>query len=81
MFVSKYVSGNDWIKMINYLDNALYYASSQRIREHFEISLKTKFNLTLLGVAKRYLDMRIIQESKYITLNQDQYVINVTARF
>ena len=38
--------------MINYVDNALYYASSKRVREHFEISLKNKFNLTLLGIAK-----------------------------
>ena len=67
--------------MINYVDDALYYASSKRVREHFEISLKNKFNLTLLGIAKWYLGMRIIQKPKYITLDQDQYVKNITARF
>lgn len=53
---------NEWIK-INYVDDALYYASSQRVREHFKISLK-KFNLTLLGIAKWYLGMRIVQKAK-----------------
>ena len=47
-----YRNGDDWIKVINYVDDALYYASSKRVREHFEISLKNKFNLTLLGIAK-----------------------------
>ena len=67
--------------MINYVDDALYYASSQRVREHFEISLKNKFNLTLLGIAKWYLGMRIIQKPAYITLDQDQYIKNITSRF
>ena len=76
-----YRNGNDWIRMINYVDDTIYYISSRRVREHSEIILKNKINLTLLGVAKWYLGMRIIQESKYLTLDQDQYVKNITARF
>ena len=76
-----YRNGDDWVKMINYVDDALYYASSHRVREHFEISLKNKFNLTLLGIAKWYLGMRIIQKPDYITLDQDQYIKNITSRF
>ena len=76
-----YRNGDDWIKVINYVDDALYYASSKRVREHFEISLKNKFNLTLLGIAKWYLGMMITQKPRYITLDQDQYVKNITARF
>ena len=38
--------------MINYIDDALYFASSDKIRMEFELSLKNKFNLTLMGTAK-----------------------------
>ena len=56
--------------MINYVDNALDYASSKRLREYFEISLKNKFNLTLLGIAKWYLGIKITQKPRYILLNK-----------
>ena len=64
----------DWAKLINYMDDALYYASSDKVREDFEISLKNRFNLTLLGEAKWYLGMRIKQDKDFISLDQDQYV-------
>ena len=76
-----YRKGTSWIKMINYVDDALYYASDDKTRESFELSLKNKFNLTLLGIAKWYLGMRIRQEDDYITLDQDQYVKNIITRF
>ena len=76
-----YQKGGSWIKMINYVDDALYYASDNKTRESFELSLKNKFNLTLLGIAKWYLGMRIRQEDEYITLDQDQYVKNIITRF
>ena len=47
-----YRKANDWVKLINYVDDVLYYASSEKIREDFELSLKNRFNLTLLGEAK-----------------------------
>ena len=76
-----YRKGNDWIKLINYVDDALYFASSNRVREDFELSLKNKFNLSLLGEAKWYLGMRITQNRDFISLDQDQYVKNITSRF
>ena len=57
--------------MINYVDDALYYASDNKTREIFELSLKNKFNFTLMGIAKWYLGMYIKQESDYNTLDQD----------
>ena len=72
---------NEWIKMINYVDDALYFASEDRVREHFELTLKNKFYLTLKGEAKWYLGMRIRQHKNYIILDQDQYVTNITTRF
>ena len=50
-----YRKGNDWIKMINYVDDALYFASEDKVREHFELTLKNKFHLILMGGAKWYL--------------------------
>ena len=47
----------------------------------FELFLKNKFNLTLMGAAKWYLGMRIRQHKEHITLDQDQYVKNITTRF
>ena len=67
--------------MINYVDDALYCASDGKTRKVFELSLKNKFNLTLMGIAKWYLGMRIKQEDDYITLDQDQYVKNTVSRF
>jgi len=76
-----YRNGNDWIKMINYINDALYFASSDKIRMDFELFLKNKFNLTLMGAAKWYRGMRIRQHKEHITLDQDQYVKNITTRF
>ena len=67
--------------MINYVDDALYYANNDQVRMEFKLSLKNKFNLTLMGIAKWYLGMRIWQQKDYIILDQDQYVKNITTRF
>ena len=49
--------------------------------EHFGLTLKSKFNLTLMGEAKWYLGMHIRQHKDYIILDQYQYVKNITSRF
>ena len=41
--------GNNWIKLINYVDDALYYSNNEGFRENFERKLKRRFNLSLLG--------------------------------
>ena len=76
-----YRDGDDWVKMINYVDDALYYASSDDVRRSFEEKLSKRFNLTLLGKARWYLGMRITQVENHIILDQDQYVKNIIARF
>ena len=64
-----YRKGNDRVKLINYVDDALQdYASSDRARENFELSLKNRCNLSLLGEAKWYLGMRIIQSKDFISI-------------
>ena len=51
--------GKDWIKLINYVDGALYYSNYDVFREEFDTALKRKFNLSLMGKAKWYLGMNI----------------------
>ena len=46
--------------MINYVDNALYFASEDKVRECFELTLKNKFHLTLMGAAKWYLGTQFL---------------------
>ena len=47
-----YRKGNEWIKMINYVDNALYFASENKVRKYSELTIKNKFHLTLMGEVK-----------------------------
>ena len=73
--------GKDWTKLINYVDDALYYSNNDKFRQEFESALKKIINLTLMGRAKWYLGMKINQASAYITLNQDRYIKNIVCRF
>ncbi len=50
------------------------------MREDFELSLKNKFNLSLLGEARWDLVMRIPQNKEFISLDHDQYVKNTISR-
>ena len=71
-----YRKENEWVKLINYVDDALYYAYSDRVREDFELSIKNRFNLSQLGEVKLYPGMMIMQNKDFISLGQDQYVKN-----
>ena len=62
--------------MINYVDDALYYANSDKFRMNFELLLKKGFNLTLTGNAKWYLWMRIRQGNNHIMIDLNQYIKN-----
>ena len=53
--------------MINYVDDALYYANNDDVRQNFEKKLSKRFHLSLLGKAKWYLGMRITQNRDNIT--------------
>ena len=37
--------GNDWLKLINCVDDAFYYSNNDRFREEFEAALMKRFNL------------------------------------
>ena len=76
-----YRKENDWVKLINHVVDTLYFASSDKVRGDFELSLKNKFNLSLLGEARWYSGMRITQKKEFISLGQDQYVTRIKKRF
>ena len=63
--------------MINYVDDALYYANNDNFRMDFELLLKKRFNLTLMGEAKWYQGMndQIIYLSDYILEPKSLYQI------
>ena len=63
--------GDNWFKLINYVDDALNYSNNEDFRMKFERSLKKIFNLSLLGQAKWYLGMKIKNSIDYITLDQE----------
>ena len=67
--------------MINYVDDALYYTNNDNFRMDFELLLKKRFNLTLMGKAKWYIGMRIREGKNHIMIDQDQYVKNIVSRF
>ena len=73
--------GDNWLKSINYVDDALSYSNNEDLRLKFEKSLKKRFNLSLLGQAKWYLSMKIKQSNNYINLDQEQYIKNIIRRF
>ena len=73
--------GNDCLKLINHVDDALFYSNNDKFREEFESALKNTFNLSLMGKAKWYLGMEVKQTPENIILNQEQYVKNIVSRF
>ena len=75
-----YRKENDWIKIINYVEDACYYWSTDGVRIEFENKLKKRFNLTLMGETKWYLGMQIKQYENNMTLDQYQYSKNAISR-
>ena len=63
------------------MDDALYYANNDNVRQNSEKKLSKRFHLSLIGKAKWSLGMRITQNKDNITLDQDQYVRDITSRF
>ena len=55
--------------MINYVDDFLYFANMDKIRDKLELTLKNKFHLPSMRGAKWYLGMHIQQHKDYIILD------------
>ena len=78
LYISR--EGQSWIKLINYVDDALYYCNDEKSRTTFEAKLSKRFDLKLMGQAKWYLGMQLTQEKDHIIIDQSQYAKHVTTR-
>ena len=76
-------SDNDhMIKLLNYVDDLLYFATHTETLREFERDLSQRFKLELKGQAAWYLSIQINQHSNYdISINQDHYLQSITKRF
>ena len=73
LMIKRDKDGN-YIKLINYVDDMLYYGNSSETEKKFVEDLKNKFNVTDLGVAKWYLGVQLTRKGKDYELDQTRYV-------
>ena len=73
LMIRKEKNGN-FIKLINYVDDMLYYGNSEKVEKEFVNELKDRFNVTDLGTAKWYLGVQLIRKGKDYVVDQSRYV-------
>ena len=70
------------IRLLNYVDDMLYFGTSPVSVKLFETDLSTKFDLELMNQAHWYLSCRITQDAFYnITIDQLRYCLSLVKRF
>jgi hypothetical protein len=70
------------IRLLNYVDDMLYFSTSNTTVKLFETDLSTKFDLELMGQAHWYLSCTCTQDALYnITLDQSRYCLSLVKRF
>ena len=81
MYVRRNTDGSV-IKLLNYVDDLLYFGTNEEETKSFEIELAQRFRLELKGQASWYLSMRIKQDKNFnITIDQGRYVQSILRRF
>ena len=63
-----------FIKLINYVDDMLYYGDTKKTEEDFVKELKERFNVTDLGNAKWYLGVQLSWKGKDYIIDQSRYI-------
>ena len=63
--------------LINNVDDALYYVSSDIVIVSFEMYFQNRFFLSVIGKVNLYLSMRMNQNKDFISPNQDQYISKI----
>jgi len=70
------------IKMLDYVDDLLYFGTSLDTLKAFEEAISKRFDLTLMGQAHWYLATRISQAADFnITVDQSRYCISIVKRY
>ena len=69
-----------WI--IIYIDDFLYFGTTEKTRKQFEAQFGTRFNIEFQGLAHWYLASRISQDKDFnITLDQSRYSKSIVKRY
>ncbi len=75
-------SGNNFLCLLNAVDDQLYFSDCDAMRRDFEAAVKKAFDVDFLGQAHWYLQARITQHTDYsITLDQSRYAALTCTRF
>ena len=81
MYIRRNKDGS-MIKLLNYVDDMLYFCTNEEELKKFELDLAQRFRLELKGQASWYLSVRIQQDKNFdITIDQNRYVQSILRRF
>jgi hypothetical protein len=69
-----------WIKIINYIDDMLYFGDSEQTEKEFEQAIGARFRVDFKGTAHWYLAARITRNNLDMTMDQSRYVKNIIKR-
>ena len=70
----RYYKDGSWIRLIFYVDDLLYFGSSDAVEKEFEQSVSRRFNIDYNGQANWFLQMRIQQYEDFsISIDQTRY--------
>jgi hypothetical protein len=71
-----------FLRLIVYIDDCLYFATSDATREKFQKELTARFDVELQGLAHWYLAARIQQDKDFnVTMDQSRYAKSIVTRF
>jgi hypothetical protein len=72
---------NRWLKIINYIDDMLYFGDSEETEKEFEKAIGTRFRVEFKGAAHWYLAARITRDKSDLIMDQSRYVKNIIKRY
>ena len=70
-----------YLKLINYVDDMLFYGDSDETENEFFKNLKNRFNVNLLGNVHWYLGFRIRRLGLDYVIDQSRYALNISEKF
>ena len=77
MSLRKRWPNNRWLKIINYIDDMLYFGDSEETEKEFEKAIGTRFRVEFKGAAHWYLAARITRDKLDLIMDQSRYVKNI----
>ena len=65
------------MRLINYVDDTLYFGTTDESEEEFVKELRNRFNFSLLGTASWYLGIKINYNKLGATIDQQLYAKSI----